>query len=279
MINVLDKLKTIFKGKVGNIFSDNKNNKFVLFDFSRNTTNVLEVKLIEGVKQKLAIDLSKANDEEKKEVKKLLDEEKDDNKAILTNNSVSKTKEIKRGLSEIDNTLLDYYKNKISSDMYEALEMSLIVRSAFRRGEDIMELKRDIGYKFPDFGYNICNLASGGYFDTYFKELYNIMSSESDFNIEQYKEELKWIVKELPYMVFISRFKSYNEYSGEVFFKLGKLKLYGTNKLKLHAIGTDNVERALHIAKEYESKPHLVKKINSDINSARTKAVITFNLK
>ena len=64
---IFDKLKTIFEGKFGDILS---NNKFKIFDFSKNKTEVLELK--EG--NKLVLDVIKANDQEKKLIKeKIID--------------------------------------------------------------------------------------------------------------------------------------------------------------------------------------------------------------
>ena len=62
-MSILDKLKTLFEGKFGDIFA---NNTIKLFDFSKNVSNVLELK--DG--QKLSLDVSKATPEEKKQIKK-----------------------------------------------------------------------------------------------------------------------------------------------------------------------------------------------------------------
>ena len=61
-MKILDNLKTIFESKFRDLFS---NNKITIFDFSRNTQNVLEIK--EG--EKLSIDYSKATEQEKKLIK------------------------------------------------------------------------------------------------------------------------------------------------------------------------------------------------------------------
>ena len=61
---ILDKLRTIFEGKFGDILS---NNNITLFNFSRNVQNTLELK--EGDKL-LSLDLTKALEEEKVKIKK-----------------------------------------------------------------------------------------------------------------------------------------------------------------------------------------------------------------
>lgn len=269
-MKILDNLKKVFESKFRDLFA---NNTFKLFDFSRNSTYTLETK--DG--EKLLIDLTKSDDTEKKAIKEILDNSiQNDGELFLTNKDAKKTEQIKRNLpKDTDDELLNFYSDKLNSDTLKALEMSLVVRNAFKNKEVIIELKRDIIYKFPEFGNNICNLTSSNYFETYFKELYDIMSEEESFKIDDYQKEVGWIIKSLPYMVFINRFKSLEEFSGEVKFKLSKLKKYGTNKLKLHAIGKDNVEKALKIVEEYKDK----REINIEIIMNDNKTIVTIIFK
>lgn len=266
-MNILDKLKTLFEGKFRDVFTGNV---IKLFDFSKNTNNFLELK--EG--QRLSLDLGKATDEEKRLIKKevidvVIQNEKD---AFLLNKSGDKTKQIKRNLPlEDDTKLLKFYKDKLSPEMFRALEASLIVRNSWKKNEDITELKRDIASKYPKFGNNFCNLVTRNYFEEYFKELYENMIEQEDFNILSYQKEVERIVESLPYMVFINRHKSYEEFSGEVKFKLDKLKKYGTEKLKIHALGKDNVEKALKIIEDYKGDDSIT--IEKRMNSS--KAIIT----
>jgi hypothetical protein len=262
-VKLFDKLKTLFEGKFGDIFT---NNIIKFFDFSKNTTQVLELK--DG--QRLSLDVSKGTEEDKKKAKELIDfivqEEKD---AFFTDKSAEKTQQIKRNLPlKNDEELLKFYRDKLKPDMLRAIEGSLVVKNAWTKGEDISELKRDIACKYPNFGNNVCNLVTGGYFENYFKELYENMFEQEDFSILDYQEEVERIVKSLPYMVFINRHKSYEEFSGEVKFKLDKLKKYGTEKFKLHGLGKDNVEKALKIIEEYKEDNSVV--IEKYINPSKT---------
>jgi len=246
-VKLFDKLKTLFEGKFGDIFA---NNVIKLFDFSKNTSQVLELK--DG--QRLSLDVSKGAEEDKRKAKELIDfivqEEKE---AFFMDKSAEKTRQIKDNLPlKNEGGLLKFYKDKLKPDMLKAVEGSLVVKNAWKNGEDISELKRDIAWKYPNFGSNICNLVTGGYFENYFKELYEKMLEQEEFSILDYQEEVERIVKSLPYMVFINRHKSYEEFSGEVKFKLDRLKKYGTEKFKLHALGKDNVEKALKIIEEYK---------------------------
>lgn len=245
---VFDKLKNIFEGKFGDIFT---NNTFKLFDFSKNISNVLELK--DG--QKLSLDVGKATDEEKKLIKKEIIDVvvQNQDEIFLLDKSGDKTNQIKKNLPiKGDKDLLKFYKDKLKPEMFKALEASIVVKNSWKKGEDITELKRDITWKYPSFGNNLCNLVTRNYFEEYFKELYNNMIEQEDFSILNYQQEVERIVESLPYMVFINRHKSYEEFSGEVKFKLDRLKRYGTEKLKIHALGKDNVDKAIMIIREYK---------------------------
>ncbi len=159
--------------------------------------------------------------------------------------------------------------------MYKALEASLMVRNAYRNGENIIELKRDIAHRYPKFGNNLCNLVSRGYFDKHFKALYNSMFEDDEFDIVYYQKKVEKIVQSLPYTVFITQYKPYNELSSLVRFKLDKLKIYGTGKLLLHGLGRENVDTTLKILEEYKDDEAIT--IEKRVNPNKT--IITAVLK
>lgn len=268
-MTILDKLKSIFEGKFGDVFS---NNKFNIYILSGNPKNTLELN-----KEKISIDISKATAQEKKLIKEnIIDADFHEKGIFLTDATVEKTRQIKRNLPrETDLELLEFYKDKLSPDMYKALELSLTVRNSFKSKEDITELKRDIASKYPSFGNNLCNLTTRGYFDQHFKELFNSMRDDEDFDILAYQRKVEKIVRSLPYIVFITRYKSYDELSGEVRFKLEKLRKYGTGLLLLHGLGTANVATTLTILEEYKSDTTI--RIETDMNLKKT--IITATLK
>ncbi|MEA3378050.1 MAG: hypothetical protein U9Q69_00265 [Nanoarchaeota archaeon] len=269
-MSILDKLKTLFEGKFGDIFA---NNTIKLFDFSKNVSNVLELK--DG--QKLSLDVSKATSEEKKKIKKEIIDVmvQNQDEALFLDKSEQKTNQIKRNLPvNNDEELLKFYKDKLNPNMFKALETSIVVRNSWKKGEDITELKRDIAWKYPSFGNNLCNLVTRNYFEKYFKELYEKMLEQDDFSIVIYQQEVERIVESLPYMVFINRHKSYEEFSGEVKFKIDRLKKYGTEKLKIHALGKDNVDKALKIVDEYKEDKTIV--IERRLNQSKTIITATF---
>ena len=251
-MTILENLKKVFEGKFGDILS---HNNITLFNFSRNTNETVEVK----GGNKLVIDISKATEEEKKLVKNILDSRvQSENEAFLMDHSSEKTLKIKRSLPFGESEeLLKFYKDKLKPEMYKALEASIIVKNVFERGEDISEMKRDISDKYPTFGNNLCNLVTRGYFNEHFKELYQSMLEDEEFDINAYQRKVEKIIKSLPYTVFITRYKSYDELSGEVRFKLDRLKKYGTGKLLLHGLGRENVNTTMTILEEYRENNHI----------------------
>lgn len=268
-MTILENLTRVFEGKFRDILS---HNNITFFNFSRNTNETVEVK--DG--NKLVIDLSKATEEEKKLVKNILDSRvQSENEAFLMDHSSEKTLKIKLSLPHGESEeLLKFYKDKLKPEMYKALEASIIVKNAFEREEDISEMKRDISEKYPTFGNNLCNLVTRGYFNNHFKELYQSMLEDEEFDINVYQRKVEKIVKSLPYTVFITRYKSYDELSGEVRFKLDRLKKYGTGKLLLHGLGKENVNTTITILEEYKEEDHL----NTQIEINPKKTIITATL-
>ncbi|MBI2102437.1 hypothetical protein HYT55_01240 [Candidatus Woesearchaeota archaeon] len=225
---------------------------------------------------RLTLDLSKASEEEKKKIKEnildpLIQRQEE---VFLIDDSSQKTQKIKQNLpDDNDESLLKFYKDKLKPEWYKALEASIILRNAFKKGHDVTELKRDISRRYPLFGNNLCNLTTEGYFDTHFKQLYNDMIEE-DFDILVYQKKVERIITSLPYTVFVTRFKTYDQLSSEVVFKLERLKRYGTGRLLLHGIGRENVSTTLVLLDEYEAEKTIT--IQKDINLKET--IITATL-
>ena len=268
-MTILENLKTVFEGKLGDVLS---HNNITFFNFSRNTNETIEVK--DG--NKLVIDISKATEEERKKIRNILDSRvQSENEAFLMDHSSGKTLKIKQSLpSGESEELLKFYKDKLKPEMYKALEASLIVKNAFERGEDISEIKQDISERYPTFGNNLCNLVTRDYFNKHFKELYRSMLEDEDFDINVYQRKVENIVKSLPYTVFITRYKAYDELSREVRFKLDKQQKYGAGKLLLHGLGRENVNTTVTILEEYKENNHLNTQI--EINPKKTIITATF---
>lgn len=269
-MNPFEKLRNIFEGKFRDVFA---NNKFVLFDFSHNSNSVVEVKK----QDVLSIDLGKATLEEKKAIKEIVEYSIQQDEALLRKEEKALTEKIHHNLPlREDNELLDFYKGKLVPEMHQALEAALILRRMKESGESIDDFKAKIARRYPLFGNNLCNMVSQGYFHDHFKQLYQSMQSEPDFDIEKYRSKVLKIVVESPYTVFITRHKTYDEMSGKVRFKLQKLKAYGTGKLAIHGLGKENVATTKLILDEYKNDNSVQIEIDPDSTSTIITAYLKF---
>lgn len=269
-MKILDNLKKIFDTRFSDLFN---NVNIKLIDFSRNTKYVLEIK-----NKKLSLDLSKATPEEKKLIKeKIIDVAvQEENQTFLSDSSVKKAKQIKSNLPEKDDEeLLKFYKDKLPPDMQNALEASLVVRRVFRSNGDISDLKKDIAQKYPEFGNNLCNMTTEGYFDNHFKDLYVSMLNDDKFDILDYQKKVKKIVVSLPYTVFVTKFKKFDAIAREVEDKIQRLKKYGTARLLLHGIGKANVLTTYKIIEEYKDD----KNLHIDVEVNKQDSIITATFK
>lgn len=248
-----DRIKEIFGGDsdLSDIFSNNTIN-FTLFDFSTNESKVIEVREADDADHPhaLSIDPSKVTPEQNEELRELIREEliQQEEKPFLTDDSLRKTNQIKENLpDEEDAEILDFYKGKLDPDMYKALELALVIRKSFRKGEDIQGLKKDVIRRYPEFGKNLCNLVTEGYFHGHFRDLYQSMKKEESFDLHDYRTKVKHIVKSLPYTIFCSQDKRYEDVKAEFEQKYRRLSRYGTGKMLTHALGTSNVTTCLQL--------------------------------
>ena len=101
------------------------------------------------------------------------------------------------------------------------------------------------------------------------------MRQDDVFDILLYQNKVEKIVKSLPYIVFIDKYRSYNEMNGEVHFKISKLRKYGAGKLILHALSKENVMNALLIIEEFKKDEAM--EIRIEINKQRTVLIAVFS--
>src|SRR3989344_8479203 len=143
---VFEKLKSIFEVRLSDFFKNNtlifKNNSLININFSRKSNSALE---LNG--DALLVNLDHATPEEKKRVKEEIINHRVqiEGEAFLVKHSSTNVKKVKENLPDgTEQELLDFYKNKLTPEMCKALEASIVVRNAFRKKEDITELKRGI---------------------------------------------------------------------------------------------------------------------------------------
>ena len=140
-----------------------------------------------------------------------------------------------------DDELIAFFSGLIPPQDLQTLEASLFVRNQFVKSrkqknskEYIKQLKKQIAIRFLDRGRFICNLATAGYYEAFFRPLYE----ESH---EAFPQKYEDFIGSYQFAIFI------NELMGieEAFYKMKKrvyqCKKYGIKKMYIHAIGKHNV--------------------------------------
>jgi hypothetical protein len=199
-------------------------------------------------KRTIRINYSELTPNEKKEFAQIIRTQAiPSQQAVINSDSKEKTLGIKAGLpTNPDKQLITFYNQKLSPEYLEALEIALVIKNKkLQDQEAVKELKKDVHSKYPIFGNNLCNLVSEGYFHHHFKDLFQQMSeNEDNFTVGTYRKKVEQIVVSLPYTIFVNSHHSKEELSGLILYKLQKLKEYGSQPLRVHALNVENVLKA-----------------------------------
>lgn len=99
--------------------------------------------------------------------------------------------------------LLDFFKGKINETDLRLLETGLYEKHLIETDDvsKAQQIKKDVMSVHGVRGKNILNLASGGYFETHIKPLYEALAQES--NEGQFKQEYEKIISDLPFTIFV----------------------------------------------------------------------------
>ena len=130
--------------------------------------------------------------------------------------------------------IIQFFKPIISISDLEILEGSLYIREIFMKGENIINLKKDLITRFGDRGNNFANLCTAGYFDNFLMPLYN--SSP-----EQFTQLYEGIVGRSMLTVFVHSGMDEKQIIDNITSKLKISKQYGVNFIHIHGIGKFNI--------------------------------------
>ncbi len=184
---------------------------------------------------RLIIDTSRLDEGKRKELKPILQAYiAEENKLLETNTSKLLDCLYNYNKENKNSQILQFFKPIIPPNDLDALEASLFLRDAFKRGENIDYMKHDIRMKFGDRGSNIANLCTPGYFETFLMPLYNTSP-------ERFKELYEIIISNAALAVFVHREKSAKEITDEIIEKIVVSKRYGIKFLHIHGIGKHNI--------------------------------------
>ncbi|HRN90673.1 MAG TPA: hypothetical protein PK265_02495 [Candidatus Saccharibacteria bacterium] len=101
--------------------------------------------------------------------------------------------------------LLDFFQGKIIQTDMNLLRTGLYEAYLIENDEldTAQQVKRNAVNRFGPRGKNIINLASGGYFSTHIRPLYEALSEQPGFEMSAFNKEYEQIVNELPFAIFV----------------------------------------------------------------------------
>lgn len=136
---------------------------------------------------------------------------------------------------------VEYFTGKIPDGDVMILRAAYYLRSVYERGGDVHRLRDGIQQRYGRRGLNISNLCSEHYFETYFRPLYEELSSRSNFNQEMFLSNYELVIKDAPFAYFVPTQQNIEEIIPRIKEKLVFNRRYGWSKLAIHAIGRDNI--------------------------------------
>jgi len=182
--------------------------------------------------------------------------------AVIEKNAGERIRDIKEK-ADFSSTkeLLAFYKPLISSEHYAALEAAVYIREIYVAGGSVSELKQDLVKRLGPIGRNITNLCTAGYFDDYFRKLYDEMDGDEQSKKAKYKEHFEKLVAVSPFAIFVHAGMSENELVMAYRAKLDQHERYGIKFLNIHGIGRENVSKILPLTEKLiaEGKPTSIK--------------------
>lgn len=217
----------------------------------------------EGEKS-LSINLEKLTGDEKEEIGQLLRGAVGEGVALLEKHSVELIEDIKsKEESEDVRSLLEFFKDKIPIDDWNALRAAIYIRKRFEEGtssfKEIYHLKGEVGKKYGKRGLKICNLCTSGYFETKIKPLYEEISQQG-FDEDDFLDIYNVIIDEEAFALFVSGDMSRNEVKSTIEQKIKRNLNYGIKNVTIHGIGKNNMTKIREAISGIEDEHPNIKK-------------------
>jgi hypothetical protein len=152
---------------------------------------------------------------------------------------------------------LEFFSGKVTPADLRLIETGLYIDYLVSNNQSSTPIKSGVIARYGLRGKNIVNLASAGYFKTYFKQLYTELSMQNGFDNHVFTEELEKILSNMPFAIFVNSSMSPEEILQEVASKSARNVKYGVTDdiIVIHGYGknADIIEALLPGLKtEYE---------------------------
>lgn len=161
---------------------------------------------------------------------------------------------------------LEFFRGRIPPNDLEILRASLYIKDVHERGGSVRDLKWDIIQKYGVRGKNIANLCTAGYFESIIKPLYEEMSKQSDFILDNFLSTYNKIIDHYTFAVFVSNRMTKDDIKKEIIGKIEDNKKYGVKNMNIHGLGQSNVNKIFevlndtNIKKFFTQAPEIVSK-------------------
>ena len=216
--------------------------------------------------RQINIDFSNATSEE---LKRALTAAPELNKLIKPKDLIE-LPEFQQRISEIksiqeeakEKPLINFISTKLPKHDISLWISALLVRKSFLEGDrqKVAEIKEQMRTFAGQRGANIANICNAGYLETHIIPLYDHLVKEpKDQGL--FERIYESIINDHVFAVFVHQQSNESELREEIIRKIGKIKLYGWDKVYIHAIGYENVKKAKQAVLN-------VRKENKEIQSA-----------
>ncbi|MBI5073353.1 hypothetical protein HZA99_06055 [Candidatus Woesearchaeota archaeon] len=230
-------MTTTWFEKLKAIFNININSPLVKVNLTYKSNNLINDSFkYDETKKQLDLFIDQVPSEKRSELKSVIRDYIADDNLLLENKTLSTLENLYDYNKENpDKVILSFFKPIIPPSDFEALQAALYLRNAFRRGEDVRKLKRDIRNRGERHN-NISNLCTAGYFEKFFMPLYN--SSQ-----DRFKELYDIILQKSLLAVFVHEQMNAEDIVHQIKKRLEISKRYGIGFIHIHGIGESNVNK------------------------------------
>lgn len=221
------------------------------------------------------INLEKLNPDEIEECRQITEiAVREENKILIEDDLEKLVEDIKfNESSEGNKKLLNFFKDKIPENDWDALRAAIYIRKRFEERttnyELVYKLKGDVINKYGNRGNKICNLCSAGYFESMLEPLYNEMM-RLQLTPDDFLKRYNTIIEEEAFALFVTYNMSSPEVQNLIEMKIKRNRKYGIKFVRIHGIGRKNVETINevlpYLSIEHQNLRKIVEEMETIIN-------------
>lgn len=160
---------------------------------------------------------------------------------------------------------INYFATKVPENDKSIVEAAYHIRGLSEDHKPVRDLIKDIRTNQGTRGANIINLVGRGYFESYLKPMYELLSRNPNFELRMFLENYELIINNAPFAYFVSSTQTVEELVTGLMEKIVFSRQYGQHKLAIHAIGHGNITKVNDALKDAELKLLIEDRIDTEI--------------